>query len=116
MNELKKRGKHMRTEIEDASTRLANYIRKTPVISFGSGAWRLDAHLVLKLEQLQHTGSFKVRGAFNRILSHQRQKFRHQQCRCCGRDNRAGRLPTLEIRSRVPDHSREMSRDGQVLR
>jgi threonine dehydratase len=48
----------MRTEIEDASTRLANYVRKTPVISFGSGAWRLDAHLVLKLEQLQHTGSF----------------------------------------------------------
>lgn len=60
----------MRTEIEDASTRLANYVRKTPIISFGSGAWRLDAHLVLKLEQLQHTGSFKVRGAFNRILSH----------------------------------------------
>ncbi len=30
----------------------------------------LDAHLVLKLEQLQHTGSFKARGAFNRILSH----------------------------------------------
>ena len=60
----------MRTEIEDASTRLANYVRKTPVISLERGAWRLDAHLVLKLEQLQHTGSFKVRGAFNRILSH----------------------------------------------
>ncbi|MDQ6660865.1 MAG: pyridoxal-phosphate dependent enzyme, partial [Chloroflexota bacterium] len=34
------------------------------------GAWGLDAHLVLKLEYLQHTGSFKPRGAFNRILSH----------------------------------------------
>jgi threonine dehydratase len=60
----------MRTEIEDASTRLADYVRKTPVISLESGAWGLDAHLVLKLEQLQHTGSFKARGAFNRILSH----------------------------------------------
>ncbi len=70
MNELKKRGKHMRTEIEDASIRLADYVRKTPVISLESGASGLDAHLVLKLEQLQHTGSFKARGAFNRILSH----------------------------------------------
>jgi len=60
----------MRTEIEDASTRLADYVRKTPAISLESGVWGLDAHLVLKLEQLQHTGSFKARGAFNRILSH----------------------------------------------
>jgi threonine dehydratase len=36
-----------------------------------AGAWGLDAHVVLKLEQLQHTGSFKPRGAFNRILSHE---------------------------------------------
>ena len=48
----------MRTEIEDASTRLADYIRKTPVISFGSGAWRLDAHLVLKLEQQSNQTRF----------------------------------------------------------
>ena len=60
----------MLTEIENASTRLAGYIRKTPVISLEREAWGLDAHLVFKLEQLQHTGSFKVRGAFNRILSH----------------------------------------------
>jgi threonine dehydratase len=60
----------MRTEIEDASTRIADYVRTTPVISLEGGAWGLDAHLALKLEQLQHTGSFKVRGAFNRILRH----------------------------------------------
>jgi threonine dehydratase len=60
----------MRTEIEDASTRIADYVRTTPVISLEGGAWGIDAHLALKLEQLQHTGSFKVRGAFNRILSH----------------------------------------------
>jgi threonine dehydratase len=36
-----------------------------------AGAWGIDGHLVLKFEQLQHTGSFKTRGAFNRILSNQ---------------------------------------------
>ena len=33
--------------------------------------WGIEAHIVLKLEQLQHTGSFKPRGAFNRILTNQ---------------------------------------------
>ena len=36
-------------------------MRTTPVLSAG-GLW-------LKLEQFQHTGSFKARGAFNRLLS-----------------------------------------------
>jgi threonine dehydratase len=33
------------------------------------GAFGVDAHLTLKLEYLQHTGSFKPRGVFNRVLS-----------------------------------------------
>src|SRR5947209_752751 len=33
------------------------------------GAFGIDAHLFLKLESLQHAGSFKPRGAFNCILS-----------------------------------------------
>src|SRR5690349_15381044 len=60
----------MRADIEDASKRIAGYVRTTPIVHLESGAWGLDAHLCLKLEQLQHTGSFKPRGAFNRILSH----------------------------------------------
>jgi threonine dehydratase len=59
----------MRAEIEAASKRIAGYIRTTPVMHLEAGAWGIDGHLVLKLEQLQHTGSFKTRGAFNRILS-----------------------------------------------
>src|SRR5438270_10180632 len=59
----------MRTDIEAASKRIAGYIRTTPVMYLESGAWGIDGRLVLKLEQLQHTGSFKPRGAFNRILS-----------------------------------------------
>lgn len=59
-----------RAEIEDAERRIAGYVRTTPVLRMEDGAWNLDAHVVLKLEQLQHAGSFKPRGAFNRILSH----------------------------------------------
>ncbi|HZU68668.1 MAG TPA: threonine/serine dehydratase [Ktedonobacteraceae bacterium] len=61
----------MRTEIKDAHERIAGYVRTTPIMHLEAGAWGLDAHVVLKLEQLQHTGSFKPRGAFNRILSHE---------------------------------------------
>src|SRR5579885_734875 len=59
-----------RIEIEDAAGRIAGRVRTTPIVHLEAGIWGLDGHLVLKLEQLQHTGSFKPRGAFNRILSH----------------------------------------------
>ncbi len=59
----------MRSEIEVASKRIAGYVRETPVIYLKPGFQGIDAHVILKLEQLQHTGSFKPRGAFNRILS-----------------------------------------------
>jgi threonine dehydratase len=48
-------------EIAEAADRIAAHIRTTPVVR--------TADLTLKLECLQHTGSFKPRGAFNRILS-----------------------------------------------
>ncbi|MBB6553114.1 threonine/serine dehydratase [Nonomuraea rubra] len=45
-----------------AARRIAGHVLRTPVIEVSPGLW-------LKLELLQHTGSFKVRGAFNRMLS-----------------------------------------------
>ncbi len=54
--------------IEAAGRRIAPHIRVTPVISIevpGVGP------VEVKLEQMQHTGSFKVRGAFNALLSGQ---------------------------------------------
>jgi threonine dehydratase len=46
------------------------YIRTTPVIEVAGAEFGLgNARLVLKLELLQHTGSFKVRGAFANLLS-----------------------------------------------
>ncbi len=58
----------MRAAIEAASKQIAGHVRTTPIIHLEAGTWGLDAHLVLKLEHLQQTGSFKPRGAFNRIL------------------------------------------------
>jgi threonine dehydratase len=48
-------------EVERAAHRIAGYARETPVIE--------HAGVTLKLELLQHAGSFKTRGAFNRLLA-----------------------------------------------
>src|SRR5216683_2170301 len=61
--------KTMRAEIEKASKRIAGYVRTTPIMQLEAGIWGLDGQVTLKFEQLQHTASFKPRGAFNRILS-----------------------------------------------
>ena len=54
--------------ISNAYGHVAPYIRETPVIVLPEGAFGIDAHLTLKLELMQCAGSFKARGAFNRIL------------------------------------------------
>ena len=58
-----------RTEIQDAGRRIAMHVRRTPVLALEEKAFGLDARMFFKLECLQHTGSFKPRGAFNCILS-----------------------------------------------
>lgn len=57
-------------DIRAAAERIAPYVRRTPVIELERDAFGINAKLTLKLESLQHTGSFKPRGAFNRVLSH----------------------------------------------
>ncbi len=45
------------------------YIRRTPVVEVDGADFGLDGvRLVLKLELLQHSGSFKARGAFTNLL------------------------------------------------
>lgn len=45
------------------------YIRRTPVIEIDGSEFGLaPGSLILKLEQLQHSGSFKVRGSFANLL------------------------------------------------
>ncbi|MEW1959353.1 threonine/serine dehydratase [Kineococcus sp. NPDC059986] len=53
-------------DVTAAAVRTAGRVRRTPVLQVGPALW-------LKLEQLQHTGTFKARGAFNRQLAAQEQ-------------------------------------------
>ena len=54
-----------RSEIVEAAERIAPFVRRTPVIAVDVEG----SPVTLKLELFQHTGSFKPRGAFNRILA-----------------------------------------------
>ncbi len=58
-----------RGDIQAARRRIAGYVRSTPVLEAGAGSFGLETPLVLKLELVQHTGSFKSRGAFNKMLA-----------------------------------------------
>ncbi len=56
-------------DLADARSRIRPYVRRTPVQAVEAGDPWLPAGGCLKLELLQHTGTFKPRGAFNRILA-----------------------------------------------
>ena len=58
-----------RADIEDAARRIRGHVRRTPVQVVDAGDPWLPAGGWLKLELLQHTGTFQPRGAFNRLLS-----------------------------------------------
>lgn len=58
-----------RDDVEAARRRIATHVRRTPVTRLEAGDLLPDMRVVLKLEQLQHTGSFKARGALNRVLA-----------------------------------------------
>lgn len=53
-----------RADVEAAAARVAGHVRTTPVLDLGH-VLSDDFTLVLKLEHLQVTGSFKARGAFS---------------------------------------------------
>jgi threonine dehydratase len=60
---------NLHAEITQAAERIGPYIRETPLIrSLLLGDGENDG-VFLKLENLQHTGSFKVRGALNKLLT-----------------------------------------------
>jgi threonine dehydratase len=54
-------------DIEAAKQRFEGVIRSSPVIHSGYFSRLFGAEIFLKLENLQETGSFKVRGAYNRL-------------------------------------------------
>ena len=57
------------SSIDSVAALIRPYIRYTPAVRLDRADFGLDAGpLVLKLEQLQHSGSFKARGAFANLL------------------------------------------------
>lgn len=54
--------------VEEAAARIGARTRVTPVVRTEAGAFG-RGEVALKLELLQHTGSFKPRGMFNKVLS-----------------------------------------------
>ncbi len=58
-----------RKEIEEAHARIAPYIHRTPVMTSSTLDRRFGASCFFKCENFQKTGAFKIRGAFNAVLS-----------------------------------------------
>src|SRR3989442_5144617 len=58
-----------RARIDTTAALLAPHVRVTPAVEVdGTDVGLADVALVLKLEHLQHSGSFKARGAFANLL------------------------------------------------
>jgi len=55
-------------DVRAAAARLAGVVRETPLVGDTPLDLLTGGRILLKLEPLQHTGSFKVRGAYNRLV------------------------------------------------
>jgi threonine dehydratase len=56
-------------DIRAAAARIGGYVHRTPLLSASLLGERADVRLFLKCESFQKTGSFKPRGALNKVLS-----------------------------------------------
>ena len=56
-------------DVRSARERISGRVKRTPLVSSEAVSSRLGVSVHLKLELFQKTGSFKVRGAFNKVLS-----------------------------------------------
>ncbi|HWN38777.1 MAG TPA: threonine/serine dehydratase [Gammaproteobacteria bacterium] len=55
-------------DVIDAGARLRGWVVETPVLESEAINARVGTRVLFKVECLQHTGSFKIRGALNRLL------------------------------------------------
>jgi threonine dehydratase len=62
-------------EIQNAAERLSPFVRRTPSVFSYTFSESAGCEVFLKLENLQRTGSFKIRGALNRILTLEKQQL-----------------------------------------
>lgn len=56
-------------EVNAARTRIESHVHRTPVLTCSTLDRRFDARLFFKCENFQKSGAFKVRGAFNAVMS-----------------------------------------------
>ena len=56
-------------DVREAAERINSHIKKTPLVESRSLNEMCGCRVFLKLENLQRTGSFKIRGAANRLLT-----------------------------------------------
>lgn len=62
-------GPEARRRVAEVAGVIGGYVRRTPVVTVDRADFGLaPGPLTLKLEQLQHSGSFKARGAFTNLL------------------------------------------------
>src|SRR5262249_6806761 len=57
------------SDIEQARRRISPYIRRTPLALSATFSQQLNTNIYFKQEVFQKTGSFKVRGAFSKMLT-----------------------------------------------
>jgi threonine dehydratase len=64
-------------DIEAACQRLAPVLKPTPLQRSATLSRMLEAEVLIKPENLQKTGSFKIRGAYNRVMALTPEQSRH---------------------------------------
>ena len=64
-------------DVQAAAARIAGYAVVTPLLESSALNKRLGFRLLVKAEPLQRTGSFKFRGAFNRLVQLDAEQRRH---------------------------------------
>jgi threonine dehydratase len=97
-------------EVLTAESRIRPFIRETPIDRSHHLSELGSAEVYLKSEHLQHTGSFKIRGALNKILSLSRDELERGVIAASNGNHgmavsfaarQAGVLPTIYMKKRV---------------
>jgi threonine dehydratase len=65
------------SDIEAARQRLAPVLKRTPLQYSATLSRMIEAEVLIKPENLQKTGSFKIRGAYNRVMALTPEQARH---------------------------------------
>lgn len=99
-------------DVHAAAKRIAGRVRRTPVIAADNLKSELtaDAEVILKLELLQVTGSFKARGATNRLLETDAETLKNGIVAASGGNHglataRAGFVSGVPVTIYLPDNA-----------